>query len=97
MSKLLYLRTFWRGESVWRSVSSADPIRSSPARNISVSPQNPMRRYCGCSKNSPGTTLVSYATDCEPDAMALIIGGATGSALGELKRQLEGAPDSARK
>ena len=44
-----------------------------------------------------GTTLVSYATDCEPDAMALIIGGATGSALGELKRQLEGAPDSARK
>ena len=35
------------------------------------------------------TSLVSYATDCEPDAMALIIGGATGNALGELKRQLE--------
>jgi hypothetical protein len=35
------------------------------------------------------TSLVSYATDCEPDPMALIIGGATGNALGELKRQLE--------
>jgi carbon monoxide dehydrogenase subunit G len=36
-----------------------------------------------------GTSLVSYATDCMPDAMALIIGGATGAALGELRRQLE--------
>jgi carbon monoxide dehydrogenase subunit G len=35
------------------------------------------------------SSLVAYATDCEPDAMALIIGGATGNALGELKRQLE--------
>jgi hypothetical protein len=34
-------------------------------------------------------SLVSYATDCVPDAMALIIGGATGSALKELKRQME--------
>lgn len=33
--------------------------------------------------------LVSYATDCVPDAMALIIGGATGNALKELKRQQE--------
>jgi hypothetical protein len=41
------------------------------------------------------TSLVSYATDCEPDAMALIIGGATGNALRELKRQLESpTPDS---
>lgn len=36
-----------------------------------------------------GTTLVSYATDCDPDALALVIGGATGSALHELRRQLE--------
>jgi uncharacterized protein YndB with AHSA1/START domain len=36
-----------------------------------------------------GTSLVSYSTDCEPDAMALIIGGATGAALAELRRQLE--------
>jgi carbon monoxide dehydrogenase subunit G len=36
-----------------------------------------------------GSSLVSYATDCEPDAMALIIGGATGNAVAELKRQLE--------
>jgi hypothetical protein len=35
------------------------------------------------------SSLVAYATDCEPDSMALIIGGATGNALGELKRQLE--------
>jgi Polyketide cyclase / dehydrase and lipid transport len=41
-----------------------------------------------------GTSLVAYATDCEPDAMALIIGGATGNALRELKRQLESADDS---
>ena len=36
-----------------------------------------------------GTSLVSYATDCTPDALALIIGGACGNALHELARQLE--------
>jgi carbon monoxide dehydrogenase subunit G len=36
-----------------------------------------------------GTSLVSYATDCVPDAMALIIGGATGAALAELRQQME--------
>ena len=36
-----------------------------------------------------GTSLVSYATDCTPDALALIIGGACGNALHELRRQLE--------
>ncbi|MEZ5142241.1 MAG: SRPBCC family protein [Acidimicrobiales bacterium] len=36
-----------------------------------------------------GTSLVSYATDCVPDALALAIGGATGSALHELARLLE--------
>ena len=36
-----------------------------------------------------GNSLVSYATDCEPPAMALMIGGATGGALAELRRQLE--------
>jgi Polyketide cyclase / dehydrase and lipid transport len=41
-----------------------------------------------------GSSLVAYATDCEPDAMALIIGGATGSALLELKRQMEQSGDS---
>jgi len=35
-----------------------------------------------------GRSLVSYGTDCVPDAMALIIGGATGAALTELARQL---------
>ena len=39
-----------------------------------------------------GTSLVSYATDCEPDAMALMITGGTGNALLELKRQLESRP-----
>jgi hypothetical protein len=33
--------------------------------------------------------LVVYATDAEPRAMTLVIGGATGAALLELKRQLE--------
>jgi hypothetical protein len=36
-----------------------------------------------------GRSLVSYATDAEPDPVALVIGGATGNALKELKRQLE--------
>ena len=36
-----------------------------------------------------GRSLVSYSTDCEPAALALMIGGATGNALKELKRQLE--------
>ena len=40
-----------------------------------------------------GSSLVAYATDCDPDAMALMIGGATGNALLELRRQLE-APAS---
>jgi len=34
-------------------------------------------------------TLVAYSTNCEPDVMALIIGGSTGAALVELRRQLE--------
>lgn len=37
-----------------------------------------------------GRSLVSYSTDCEPDVGALVIGGATGGALSELRRQLEG-------
>jgi len=36
-----------------------------------------------------GHSLVSYGTDCEPEAVALMIGGATGAALHELRRQLE--------
>lgn len=36
-----------------------------------------------------GRSLVSYATDCEPAAMALMIGGATGAALHELRSQME--------
>ena len=37
-----------------------------------------------------GRSLVSYSTDAEPDALALMIGGATGNALHELRRQMEG-------
>ncbi len=36
-----------------------------------------------------GRSLVAYSTDCEPAALALMIGGATGNALKELKRQME--------
>jgi hypothetical protein len=36
-----------------------------------------------------GRSLVSYSTDADPDPVALVIGGATGAALHELKRQLE--------
>ena len=36
-----------------------------------------------------GTSLVAYATDAVPDPVALIIGGACGNALHELRRQLE--------
>ena len=38
------------------------------------------------------TSLVAYSTDAEPDAMALMIGGATGAALAELRDQLESHP-----
>jgi hypothetical protein len=34
---------------------------------------------------------VAYSTDCDPEAMALVIGGATGNALHELRRRLEAA------
>jgi len=36
-----------------------------------------------------GRSLVSYSTDATPDPVALIIGGATGNAVKELKRQME--------
>lgn len=41
---------------------------------------------------SDGGSLVSYETSCEPDTVALVIGGACGNALHELRRQLESAP-----
>ena len=37
-----------------------------------------------------GTSLVAHATDADPDAMALIIGGAAGAGLHRLKALLEG-------
>jgi hypothetical protein len=36
-----------------------------------------------------GRSLVRYETRCEPDTIALVIGGACGNALHELRRQLE--------
>lgn len=39
-----------------------------------------------------GRSLVSYETRCEPDAIALVLGGACGNALHELRRQLESQP-----
>jgi uncharacterized protein YndB with AHSA1/START domain len=36
-----------------------------------------------------GTSLVSYSTDAEPDTFALVIGGATGPALEQLRALLE--------
>lgn len=35
------------------------------------------------------TCLVVYSTECDPRAMALVIGGGTAGALDELKRQME--------
>lgn len=43
-----------------------------------------------------GRTLVSYSTDAVPDAMALIIGGATGNALKELQGQMEAGREPRR-
>jgi len=43
-----------------------------------------------------GRSLVSYSTDAEPDPVALVIGGATGNALHELKRVLEGEQEPRR-
>lgn len=37
----------------------------------------------------PDRCLVTYATDAAPAAMAIVLGGATGAALDELRRQLE--------
>lgn len=36
-----------------------------------------------------GTSLVIYATDADPATMTLVLGGATGAALDELRRQIE--------
>lgn len=36
-----------------------------------------------------GSCLVTYASDADPAAMAIMLGGATGGALAELRRQLE--------
>jgi hypothetical protein len=37
----------------------------------------------------PHRCLVTYASDADPAAMAVVLGGATGAALDELRRQLE--------
>jgi carbon monoxide dehydrogenase subunit G len=37
-----------------------------------------------------GTSLVVYSVDADPSTMALVIGGAAGNALGNLRRLLEG-------
>ena len=39
-----------------------------------------------------GRTIVVYSTECKPDTLALVIGGAAGNALRELRRQME-SPD----
>jgi Polyketide cyclase / dehydrase and lipid transport len=39
------------------------------------------------------TCLVVYSTECDPRAMALVIGGGTAGALAELKRQMELEPE----
>lgn len=39
-----------------------------------------------------GTSLVAYATDAEPDVLALVIGGAAGAGLRQLRDRLEAAP-----
>jgi hypothetical protein len=39
----------------------------------------------------PARCLVTYSSDADPAAMAVVLGGATGGALRELKRQLEAA------
>jgi uncharacterized protein YndB with AHSA1/START domain len=36
-----------------------------------------------------GSSLVAYGTDAEPDTLALMIGGASGAALVQLRRLLE--------
>jgi len=38
-----------------------------------------------------GASLVVYSTDADPATLALVIGGAAGNGLLELKRRLEGA------
>ncbi len=42
-------------------------------------------------------SLVAYSVDCDPAAMALIIGGAAGGALKELKRQMESGDEVAER
>ncbi len=42
-------------------------------------------------------SLVVYSTDCDPDVMALMIGGAAGGALKELKRQMESGNEVAER
>ncbi len=37
----------------------------------------------------PARCLVTYGTDADPATMAIVVGGATGAALAELRRQLE--------
>ena len=44
-----------------------------------------------------GRSLVAYGTDATPDPVALVIGGATGNALKELKRQLENGQQEPRR
>ena len=40
-----------------------------------------------------GTSLVAYATDAEPDVLALVIGGAAGAGLRHLRDRMEAGTD----
>ena len=42
-----------------------------------------------------GTCVVSYAADCEPSVLALVIAGAAGNALEQLRDRLEATTEGA--
>ena len=81
------------------TTASGIPMAEEIVTNDSIQRRFQYRLTGGIVRNHLGTidvfdlgddsSLVAYATDGEPDPMALIIGGATGNALLELKRQLE--------
>jgi carbon monoxide dehydrogenase subunit G len=81
------------------TTASGFPMPEEIVTNDSIQRRFQYRLTGGIVRNHLGTidvfdlgddaSLVAYATDGEPDAMALMIGGATGNALLELKRQLE--------
>lgn len=77
------------GISLPEEIMTNDPVRRIFQYRITAPLVSDHLGTIEVTDSGDGCSLVSYETRCEPDMIALVIGGACGNALHELRRQLE--------